>query len=83
MDTSFGIGASSTLFGSSGSSNFITRMTAVMGTLFLLLSLILGNISSHDYDKNSDIHDSNLVKDMRISTGSTLSSDKVTNDILK
>lgn len=33
MGASFGAGASATLFGSSGSGNFMTRMTAVLATL--------------------------------------------------
>ncbi|MCE1857657.1 preprotein translocase subunit SecG, partial [Enterobacter hormaechei] len=34
MGASFGAGASATLFGSSGSGNFMTRMTALFATLF-------------------------------------------------
>ncbi|VEA71440.1 Preprotein translocase band 1 subunit [Serratia rubidaea] len=41
MGASFGAGASGTLFGSSGSGNFMTRMTAVLATLFFVISLIL------------------------------------------
>lgn len=37
MGASFGAGASATLFGSSGSGNFMTRMTALLATLFLSL----------------------------------------------
>ncbi|CDG99928.1 preprotein translocase subunit SecG [Xenorhabdus bovienii] len=47
MGASFGAGASATLFGSSGSSNFMTRMTAVFATLFFVISLILGNMTSN------------------------------------
>ncbi|PWC17827.1 preprotein translocase subunit SecG [Brenneria corticis] len=46
MGASFGAGASATLFGSSGSGNFMTRMTAVLATLFFIISLVLGNMSS-------------------------------------
>ena len=38
MGASFGAGASATLFGSSGSGNFMTRMTAVFATLFFIIS---------------------------------------------
>nr|3J45_G Chain G, Protein-export membrane protein SecG [Escherichia coli] len=44
MGASFGAGASATLFGSSGSGNFMTRMTALLATLFFIISLVLGNI---------------------------------------
>ncbi|EBY6506846.1 preprotein translocase subunit SecG, partial [Salmonella enterica subsp. enterica serovar Agama] len=40
MGASFGAGASATLFGSSGSGNFMTRMTAVLATLFFIISLV-------------------------------------------
>lgn len=53
MGASFGAGASGTLFGSSGSGNFMTRMTAVLATLFFVLSLILGNMSSNHGQKGS------------------------------
>ena len=46
MGASFGAGASATLFGSSGSGNFMTRMTALLATLFFIISLVLGNINS-------------------------------------
>ncbi|SLM61776.1 Preprotein translocase subunit SecG (TC 3.A.5.1.1) [Dickeya aquatica] len=54
MGASFGAGASATLFGSSGSGNFMTRMTALFATLFFVLSLILGNMSSGHGKKSSE-----------------------------
>ena len=42
MGASFGAGASGTLFGASGSGNFLTRMTAIFATVFFVISLILG-----------------------------------------
>ncbi len=44
---SFGSGASQTVFGSSGSGNFLTRTTAVLATLFFLASLGLAYFSKH------------------------------------
>lgn len=49
--TSFGASASTSLFGSNGSGNFMTRMTAVLATLFFIISLVLGSIVSN---KNSE-----------------------------
>ncbi|MGY5450119.1 preprotein translocase subunit SecG [Agarivorans sp. MS3-6] len=46
MGASFGSGASNTVFGSSGSGNFLTRATAICATLFILISLVLGNLSA-------------------------------------
>jgi preprotein translocase subunit SecG len=54
MGASFGAGASATLFGSSGSGNFMTRMTAVLATLFFVISLVLGNLSSNQGQKGSE-----------------------------
>ncbi|AYA41306.1 preprotein translocase subunit SecG [Xenorhabdus nematophila] len=53
MGASFGAGASNTLFGSSGSGNFMTRMTAILATLFIVISLILGNMTSNKVGSGS------------------------------
>lgn len=47
MGASFGSGASNTVFGSSGSSNFLTRTTAILATLFFLISLVLGALTNN------------------------------------
>ena len=47
MGASFGAGASNTVFGASGSGNFLTRMTAIFATAFFVISLVLGNMSTH------------------------------------
>lgn len=47
MGASFGAGASGTLFGSSGSGNFLTRLTGIMAALFFIISLLLGNLNSN------------------------------------
>ncbi|SHH72412.1 preprotein translocase subunit SecG [Ferrimonas marina] len=47
MGASFGAGASATLFGSSGSGNFLTRSTAVLATVFFVLSLMLGRMTAN------------------------------------
>ncbi|QCP58326.1 preprotein translocase subunit SecG [Pantoea sp. SO10] len=54
MGASFGAGASGTLFGSNGSGNFMTRMTAVLATLFFIISLVLGNLNSNKTAKGSE-----------------------------
>ncbi|EKE74032.1 preprotein translocase subunit SecG [Gallaecimonas xiamenensis] len=46
MGASFGAGASNTVFGAGGSGNFLTRATAIAGTLFFALSLVLGNMTA-------------------------------------
>jgi len=42
----FGSGASSTVFGSQGSGNFLTKTTAVLAFLFLSNSLLLGYMAT-------------------------------------
>ncbi|MGE5639548.1 MAG: preprotein translocase subunit SecG [Clostridia bacterium] len=46
MGSGFGGGASSSLFGATGSANFLSRATAVLATAFFVLSLALGYIAS-------------------------------------
>lgn len=46
MGAAFGGGASGSLFGASGSANFLSRMTAGLATLFFLTSLGLTYFSS-------------------------------------
>lgn len=53
MGASFSASISNTLFGSSGAGSFMTRMTAVLATLFFVLSLVLSNLSSNDSQKES------------------------------
>jgi preprotein translocase subunit SecG len=53
MGASFGSGGSNTVFGSTGSGNFLTRTTAVLATLFFVISLILGNQTA-DKEKSVD-----------------------------
>ena len=47
MGAAFGSGASGSLFGVSGSSNFMSRATAVFVTIFFATSLTLAYFSSH------------------------------------
>lgn len=44
---SFGGGASQTFFGSQGTGNFLTRITAILVTVFFVTSLALCYLASH------------------------------------
>jgi preprotein translocase subunit SecG len=46
MGSGFGGGASSSLFGATGSANFLSRATAVLATVFFILSLGLAYIAT-------------------------------------
>lgn len=45
MGAAFGSGASGSLFGSSGSANFLSRATGILATVFFITSLTLAYIS--------------------------------------
>ena len=47
MGAAFGSGASGSLFGSSGSANFLSRTTAVLATVFFMTSLGLSFLASN------------------------------------
>ena|SRR5690606_10426121 len=46
MGAAFGAGASATVFGSSGTGNFLTKTTTLLATVFFVVSIILGNYST-------------------------------------
>lgn len=54
---SFGSGASGTVFGSQGSATFLSRLTAVLATVFFITSLGLAFYASH---KATEIRDAGL-----------------------
>jgi preprotein translocase subunit SecG len=47
MGAAFGSGSSGSLFGSSGSANFLSRTTAILAAVFFMTSLTLTYFSSH------------------------------------
>ena len=54
MGTSFGSGSSNSLFGSSGAGNFLTKTTAILATVFFLVSILLGSLKT-DSQKEQEI----------------------------
>ncbi len=53
IGAAFGSGASQTLFGSSGTSGFMTRLTTGVVVLFMLTSLVLAIMYSHRHQGSS------------------------------
>ena len=47
MGAAFGGGSSGSLFGATGNANFLSRMTAVLATVFFLTSLSMAYIATH------------------------------------
>jgi preprotein translocase subunit SecG len=84
MGASFGGGGSNTVFGSSGSGNFLTRTTAILATLFFVISLILGNQTA-DKEKSVDewqnldvpVAEQNIDSDVPASTDAALTGSDV------
>lgn len=49
LGAAFGSGASGSLFGASGSANFLSRATAILATIFFITSLSLAWIESRQH----------------------------------
>ncbi|KAF7598429.1 MAG: preprotein translocase subunit SecG [Candidatus Dactylopiibacterium carminicum] len=59
MGAAFGSGASGSLFGATGSANFLSRSTAVLATIFFITSLALSYFASgFDWRGPSDLMES-------------------------
>ena len=55
IGSAFGAGSSNTMFGSSSSSNPLTKVTAIIATIFLILSLSITYISRSSMIEESPI----------------------------
>jgi preprotein translocase subunit SecG len=60
MGAAFGSGASGSLFGATGSANFLSRSTAVLATIFLVTALILANLQSSQAKNAGSVMQSNV-----------------------
>jgi preprotein translocase subunit SecG len=58
MGASFGGGSAGSLFGATGSANFLSRTTAVIATIFFLTSLGLAYIATHKSVRGGGVMDS-------------------------
>ena len=65
MGSGFGGGASSSLFGATGSANFLSRATAVLATLFFLTSLGLAYLATHKTKSGGGVLDA-VKKEMSV-----------------
>ncbi|GLR70478.1 preprotein translocase subunit SecG [Agaribacter marinus] len=63
---SFGAGGSNTVFGSSGSGNFMTRTTAILATLFFLISLIIGSITAGSSEQEGEFQNIDVPVDVPV-----------------
>ena len=63
----FGSGASDTVFGAKGSSNFFSRATAILATAFFVSSLSLAYLSSQQADVPDSLIESAVIETNDIS----------------
>ena len=57
MGSGFGGGASGSLFGATGSANFLSRTTAVLATIFFVLSLALAYVATKKPSEGGGVMD--------------------------
>lgn len=57
MGASFGAGSSATIFGSSGSGNFLTNATKWLAIGFFVISLLLGNLTTNKIKATDEWND--------------------------
>ncbi len=67
----FGAGASGTVFGAKGSSNFFSRATAVLATAFFVSSLTLAYISSQRTTATESLFEDTLATESPLEPGMT------------
>ncbi|MEX1664737.1 preprotein translocase subunit SecG [Zhongshania arctica] len=65
MGASFGSGASQTLLGSSGNGNALTRVTAVLATVFFITSLSLAYVAKQRSGVDEDIIEVPVLQESR------------------
>ena len=74
MGAAFGSGASGSLFGATGSANFLSRATAVLATVFFITSLMLAYIASNKPKTTGSVMQ-DVVKSQPVSAPSAAASD--------
>ena len=63
MGAAFGSGASGSLFGATGSANFLSRSTAVLATVFFVTALLLANFQSQQSKSAGSVMQTNVESD--------------------
>ena len=81
MGASFGAGASATIFGSSGSGNFLTKSTSILAVAFFLISLILGNLTAHRVKSTDEWNNLGKASSQPTKTTVTTKSTKTTQPV--
>ncbi|MGB1197512.1 MAG: preprotein translocase subunit SecG [Thalassotalea sp.] len=79
MGASFGAGSSATIFGSSGSGNFLTKTTTWLAVAFFVISLVLGNLTANRVKATDEWNDlANPAAEQSVSDIPAVSAEPVT-----
>jgi preprotein translocase subunit SecG len=80
MGASFGAGSSATIFGSSGSGNFMTRATTWLAIAFFAISLVLGNLTASKVKQTDEWNDLSTPVEQQIPADAPASAEAATNE---
>jgi preprotein translocase subunit SecG len=72
MGASFGAGSSATIFGSSGSGNFLTKATTWLAIAFFAISLVLGNLTANRIKSTDEWNNLNTPVEQSIPSDSSI-----------
>jgi preprotein translocase subunit SecG len=75
MGASFGAGSSATIFGSSGSGNFLTKATTWLAIAFFVISLVLGNLTANKIKSTDEWNNLATPVEQTIPTDSAIPSE--------
>jgi preprotein translocase subunit SecG len=77
MGASFGAGSSATIFGSSGSGNFLTKATTWLAIAFFVISLVLGNLTANRIKSTDEWNNLNTPVEQTIPGDESIPSESV------
>ncbi|HWU84213.1 MAG TPA: preprotein translocase subunit SecG [Rhodocyclaceae bacterium] len=83
MGAAFGSGSSGSLFGASGSSNFLSKSTAVMATVFFITCLGLNYLAGKQPHANSVVDSIKVEQKSEVPSAPAAPADPRTSDIPK
>ncbi len=78
MGASFGAGSSATIFGSSGSGNFLTKATTWLAIAFFAISLVLGNLTANNVKSVDEWNNLEAGIEQSIPSDSDIPTDTIT-----
>jgi len=81
MGASFGAGSSATVFGSSGSGNFLTTATTWLAIAFFAISLVLGNLTANRVKSNNEFDDLSVPVEQSIPADAPATSAEPNSDV--